>query len=132
MNETDESTVDIESDSNLKKSDSNPWYLCEFSRFKRIFNYIDSCYSFPFIQPKLYFDRFDDLKDVDLFLLVGNHDITMDDNISLASQWKGKMNLDIFDDVVHCYVAFGMFSQINKEAIQVTTRRFQEACGLVS
>ena len=120
-------------------------------------DYIDSFYSHPFINPLLYEDKFEELKEVALYVLAGTADFVMDHSIELARLWcvrtpslfcvatssivnlrmlllsknrKGKVSLDLFEQTTHGFMQFAAFSAESREALQMVIRRHQEACFL--
>lgn len=122
------STEDQKFDS---KDNSRPWFKCEYSTYAKYADYIDCCYNHPFINPHLYGDKMDELKEVALFTFAGTADFLMDDSIELARVWKGKTCLDLFENTVHGFLSLNPVSAEAGEAFEVVIERYREACGLI-
>lgn len=78
-----------------KKEDSKPWYLCDYATYKTRSDYIGSFYQHEFINPLIY-QHFDELKNVDLYSIVGELDLLVDDSIELSKKWKGKFQYKLY------------------------------------
>lgn len=111
------------------KKNSAPWYLCDFALYKERSAYINQFYKNAIFTPILY-DHFDDLKDVDLYTVVGELDFLVDDSIEISQKWKGNVSLDIVNDLMHGYFYFSDFSVVCEEASNLSIQRLQKACGL--
>ena len=70
--------------------DSTPWFRCAFPTYVKRAAYIASFFDHPFLNPLLYADKFDELKSVSLYCMVGNNDPTLDSSIEMARSWKGE------------------------------------------
>ena len=75
--------------------DSTPWFRCDYSKYMNRAEYIASFFDHPFIEPLLYEDRFDQLKNIDLYCLVGNNDCMLDSSVDMARMWKGNLHEDL-------------------------------------
>ena len=69
------------------KDDSLPWYSCDYATYRNRADYIESFYAHPFINPLLYEDKFEELKEVALYVMVGTADFLLDHSIELARLW---------------------------------------------
>ena len=57
----------------------------------------------PYVSP-LYYERFDDLKDMPISLLVCPSDPILDHAVSIANKWKGDVRLGKFDNMIHGFL----------------------------
>lgn len=80
----------------------------------------------PYISPLLY-DDFDSLKDVNLYLIALHFDPFLDDNVSMAKKWKGKVSLDVLDELQHGFLNFMPFVEEAKKANVICIERLKEA-----
>ena len=71
--------------------DSTPWFRCDYASYMNRAEYIGSFYDHPFIEPLLYEDQFDELKQINLYCMVGNLDCTLDCSVDLVRMWKGNL-----------------------------------------
>lgn len=129
-NQNDE-TVGQTKEFKISNESSTPWFNCDYKTFKNRADYVTSFYDHPFIEPILYKEKFDELKEIDLYALAGNDDVLLDDCLELASLWKGKRCLDVFENVIHGFLNFYLLSDTMNDAFEITVDRFQEACGLI-
>ena len=113
------------------KDNSRPWFKCDYPTYTKYADYIDSCFNHPFINPLLYTEKMDELKEVALFTFAGTADFLMDDSVELARVWKGKTCLDLFENAVHGFLSLSPVSAEAKEATEVVIERYREACGLI-
>ena len=80
----------------------------------------------PYISPLLY-DDFDSLKYVNLYLIALHFDPFLDDNVSMAKKWKGKVSLDVLDELQHGFLNFMPFVEEAKKANVICIERLKEA-----
>lgn len=72
---------------NSKNDDSLPWFACDYATYVNRADYIDSFFAHPFINPLLYEDKLEELKEVALYAMVGTADFLLDHSIELARLW---------------------------------------------
>ena len=89
-----------------KRDDSMPWFRCDYLTYLNRAAYVSSFFDHPFINPILYMDKFGELKDVDLYCLVGNNDCVLDGSIELARSWKGQNFVCKFCKTSHSQLSF--------------------------
>lgn len=108
------------------KTKPRPWYLADKRTLRRKLDALDQITVNPYISPLLY-EHFDDLKEVNLYLIALNYDPFLDDNVTMAKLWKGKVVLDVIDELQHGFLNFMPFVDEAKKANQVCIKRLQEA-----
>ena len=71
------------------EDDGLPWYRCDYATYANRADYIGSFYDHSFINPPLYQKKFDELKEVALYLLVGDSDflLTIRSNSREPGEW---------------------------------------------
>ena len=111
--------------------DASPWFHCDYPTFVNRGDYLEDCFCHPLLNPFLYRHRFDELKEIDLFLQVGKYDFLLDQNIELAKLWQGRVCLDVFDKLMHAFLQLHAISTDCAEAFEIVVKRHQEACGLI-
>lgn len=80
----------------------------------------------PYISPLLY-EHFEDLRTVNLYLIGLHFDPFLDDNVSMAKQWKGPVSFDVLDELQHGFLNFMPFVEEAKKANLVCIDRLREA-----
>lgn len=96
------------------------WFLRKYpsSGFEKIQRKLET----PYISP-LFYEDFQSLESVDLYLVTSEYDVFLDDSVSLAHKWKGKVSLDVVPDLPHAFLHFmGTASEITA-AYDVCTDR---------
>lgn len=73
------------------------------------------------------YQSFDLLKDVPLYIQAAEFDALLDDAITVAKLWKGKVVLDVLPDVVHAFSLLRKMSPECKKADQLVVQRMKEA-----
>ena len=82
--------------------------------------------SHPFLSPSFY-DDFDSLSNVTLYQVCCQPDPVVDHSIIMGRKWKGKLIVDVFNNMQHGFMnAMGL--SIVKEAADVVLNRIQELC----
>lgn len=115
----------------ISNDDSKLWYNCDYKTYRDRADYIVTFYNHPFINPIVYKDKFEELKDVALYAFIGKDDFFTDEAIEMTRIWKGKKRLDIFDNIFHGFFQLNFLSSDTRYAFEVAIMRFQEACGLI-
>lgn len=101
-----------------------PWYKTQ--ERSDIFHILANKLQHPYFSP-LYYQHFDDLSSVTLHLLTGEYDPFLDENISLAKMWRGKVTLDVVPDMGHGFLSFTGASSEVSAANDLCVRRLCES-----
>ncbi|XP_074598630.1 hormone-sensitive lipase-like [Brevipalpus obovatus] len=105
-----------------------PWYRRR-GIFPRL-EIINQLASSPYASPILY-EHFDSLVDLPLYIIVGEFDPLLDENIELAKRWKGPVKLDILKDLAHGFLYFNS-SHDCREAKNQCFKRILESMAIGS
>lgn len=70
------------------------------------------------------------LKNISLFVVVGEFDPLLDEAISLVRKWPGKKRLDILPKLTHGFLFCGLFSKDSRKGVDFCSERLKEAIGL--
>lgn len=57
----------------------------------------------PYVSP-VYYQDFDGLSNVSLYLILGQFDPLLDDSVTIAKKWAGRVNMDIIPDLGHGFL----------------------------
>lgn len=108
------------------KEKAKPWYLADKKILRTKLDALKEITINPYISPLLY-DDFDSLKDVNLYLIALHFDPFLDDNVSMAKKWRGKVSLDVLDELQHGFLNFMPFVEEAKKANLICIERLKEA-----
>jgi len=103
-----------------------PWYLADKKVLRTKLDALEAITINPYISP-LFYDDFEGLKNVNLYLIALHFDPFLDDNVSMAKKWRGKVSLDVLDDLQHGFLNFMPFVDEAKKANLVCIERLKEA-----
>ncbi|RWS26358.1 hormone-sensitive lipase-like isoform X2 [Leptotrombidium deliense] len=106
----------------LRKS----WYLEEKSVLKPKVERLYEITSNPYISP-LYYDDFESLSNIDLHLIALHFDPFLDDNISMARNWKGNVTVDVLDGLQHGFLNIMPFVKEAKDGCDLCFQRIVES-----
>lgn len=112
-----------------KSSGKTTWYKCRHC--SDVFSRFQAKLAGPYCSPMNYRD-FDSLSNVDLHLIVGEFDLFLDENIALAKMWKGKVTLDVVDDMGHGFLHFLGASRKIASANDLCVKRLYESVESVN
>lgn len=126
---------------NLKRNDldfgdfknvkqNSPWFQCDYQTYRNYSDYISSFYENHLINPAIY-EKFNELNDTKLFILVGEYDFLLDNSNQLAKVWEGDLTFDIISNLIHGFLSMKNVSNENKESASLIIKRFQESCDLI-
>lgn len=90
-----------------------PWYKKPDSVKQSLYN-LNKFVSNPFISPLLSKDI--DFDEVPLYLYPLTYDAFLDDSIEMAKKWKGKVYIEVFDELPHGFLNLIAFCDKAKEA----------------
>ncbi|XP_074598067.1 uncharacterized protein LOC141852828 [Brevipalpus obovatus] len=97
------------------------WYLEDGRINAKMFRQVHSLLESPYVTcPK--YDRFDDLKDIELCLVTTFGCIFLDDNIEMAKAWKGPIELHALEGLEHGF----LFLPFEREAHQFSLEKVQQ------
>lgn len=78
----------------------------------------------PFVSP-LYYDDFESLRDVKLFMAPCSHDSLLDEAIIMASKWRGVVSLDVMNNLQHGFLHL-IFRENSRKAVDLIIKRIQD------
>ena len=70
------------------------------------------------------------MKDIPLFVVVGEFDPLLDESISLVRKWPGKKRVDILPGLTHGFLLCGLFSKDARKVVDFCGVTLREAIGL--
>ncbi|XP_053212084.1 uncharacterized protein LOC128395648 [Panonychus citri] len=108
----------------LKKGKS--WYDCDNETFEERVNQMASRITIPYISPVVSYDL-ETIKDLELYLISTEFDPLLDTNIELAKKWKGKLTLDVIDQMAHGFSAYYSLSNSCYQASKLCLQRLKES-----
>lgn len=105
---------------------NNPWFKDE-TKTRDIYVRVNGNKKSDPIFHVFTYDSFDVMKDVPLYIQAAEFDPLLDDAITLAKLWKGKVTLDVMPDVVHGFSVFRDKSAECRKADDLVIQRMKEA-----
>lgn len=84
------------------------WYLANKKTLRSKRDPLNQIMVNPYIMPLLY-EHFDDLKEVNLYLIGLHYDPFLDHNVSMATQWKCKVSRDVLDGLQNGFLNYMPF-----------------------
>ena len=83
--------------------------------------------SHPYVS-SVYYQDFESLKSVRLYMISGEFDPMLDDAIAIGREWRGPVILDVMPNMPHGFLYFLSMSVDAKDAVDHCTNRVVEAC----
>ena len=80
----------------------------------------------PYVSP-IYYQDFDGLSNVSLYLIIGQFDPLLDDSVTIAKKWGGRVNMDIIPDLGHGFLYMLSISTSAKLASDFCASRLIQA-----
>jgi len=108
-----------------------PWYRREEEEVKKIIIENQEKLKDPYFNVLLDDDKYQALKDIKLYVQVGEFDPLLDDSVSIARKWKSPAKLDVFPGLIHGYLAFKHFSPESRKAAKITVKRIGQGLGII-
>lgn len=104
----------------------NAWFACDkdelLSRISKFNNLFEHGYL-----SSIKYANFEQLSDVDLYLITPYFDPLHDDSIEMAKKWKGGMKIDVLDSLSHGFLHFVQFSKEAAEGCDLALHRVKQA-----
>ncbi|XP_053211669.1 uncharacterized protein LOC128395289 [Panonychus citri] len=102
------------------------WLECDKETLDERVEKISEAALTPYKAPLISYDL-DLIKDLNIYLVVGEFDPFLDTNIEFAQRWPGKIKLDVIDDLGHGFLALSWSSPRCRRAARVCLNRILEA-----
>ncbi|XP_015791598.1 hormone-sensitive lipase [Tetranychus urticae] len=103
----------------------DPWYRAEKAKLQETVEKLYKITSNPYISP-LYYQDFESLASINLHLIALHFDPFLDDNVTMAKKWKGKVTLDVLDGLQHGFLNYMPFIDEGRKANELAVRRIKE------
>ncbi|KAI1294244.1 Hormone-sensitive lipase [Halotydeus destructor] len=82
-----------------------PWYAQGKQRILAKAKSSQQLIEHPYLSP-MYYEDFESMRDIQLTLVALNMDPTLDQSIEMARRWRGKVDLDVVNDMPHAFLNF--------------------------
>jgi acetyl esterase/lipase len=79
----------------------------------------------PFVSP-LFYDDFQSLRDVKLYIAACSHDSLLDEAVLMARKWQGPVVLDVMNNLQHGFLHLMMFTENSRKAIDLFAKRITD------
>ena len=86
-----------------------PWFRRPLGETRAVFEHNLSVLEHPLVSP-LFYDKFEQLSDVNLYMVALHADPLLDNAITMASKWKGTVSIDVLDDLAHGFLNYIFFN----------------------
>lgn len=107
----------------------DPWYRAEKDKLQETVERLYKITSNPYISP-LYYQDFESLASINLHLIALHFDPFLDDNVTMAKRWKGKVTLDVLDGLQHGFLNYMPFIDEGRKANELAVRRIKETFNI--
>ncbi|XP_015785411.1 uncharacterized protein LOC107362790 [Tetranychus urticae] len=107
-------------------SKQNIWLQCDKEVLSERINAIVNSSLSPYKSPLIKYNL-DLIKDLNIYLVVGEYDPFLDTNIEFAQRWPGKIVLDVIEDVGHGFLGLTWTSKKSTSAARLCLERILEA-----
>lgn len=109
-----------------------PWFRRPLEEIRSVFEHNLSVFEHPLVSP-LFYDKFQQLSHVNLYMVALHADPLLDNAIIMASKWKGTVSIDVLDDLAHGFLNYIFFNfmksyrEIFNPAIDLCIHRMRQA-----
>ena len=78
----------------------------------------------PFVSP-LFYDDFESLKGMKLYMSACSHDSLLDEAVLMASKWKGMIAFDVMNNLQHGFLHL-MLTENSRKAVDLIVKRITD------
>lgn len=105
---------------------SNLWFLKGKDIIRRKIVNNNGLMTHPYMSPLMY-DDFEALKQTNLYIIALANDPIIDHSIMMARKWKGRVQLDVIDQLVHAFLNMYYVNDSYRQGYQLCVNRLRDA-----